>query len=111
RFSLVRVLNFVGHDLFGTWGLCGVAALLALGAAARRSGASAPAGASAERATGDEASRSLLWWYAWAGGIGAGLLATLAPHAHRHTMMPVVVALALLAPIALQRVMRAVTRA
>jgi hypothetical protein len=95
--SPVRVLNFVGHDLFGIWGVSSVPALLSLGAAAR------------VNARGDdEASRSLLWWYAWGGGIAAGLLATLDPYAYRHTMMPVVVALALLAPIALQRVLRAV---
>ncbi len=99
EFSAVRVLNFVGHDLFGVWGLCSVSAVLSLGAAARR-------GASAGAPEAD--ARGLLWWYAWGGGIAAGLLATLDPYAYRHTLMPVVVALALLAPIALQRVMRAV---
>jgi hypothetical protein len=102
RFSMVRVLNFVGHDLFGIWGLCSFSAVLSLGAAARRGDATA---------TPDDDARSLLWWYAWCGGIGAGLLATLDPYAYRHTLMPVVVALALLAPIALQRVTRAVTGA
>jgi hypothetical protein len=102
RLSPVRVLNFVGHDLFGTWGLCSVAALLSLGPAARGRG-------DVTRAqSAEDGTRSLLWWYAWGGGIGAGLLATLDPYAYRHTMMPVVVALALLAPIAMQRLVRAV---
>ncbi|HTO91661.1 MAG TPA: hypothetical protein VMJ70_11080 [Candidatus Sulfotelmatobacter sp.] len=88
--SFVRIQNYIGKDVFGTWGVCSVPAVLAIVPAWRE---------------GDR--RVLLAWSAWGGGLAAGLLATLDPYAYRHTLMPVVVSLALLAPIAAQRILRA----
>ena len=89
--NVIRIMNYVSKDVFSTWGVCAVPAVFGLWPAWRE---------------GDR--RTLLAWFAWGGGLAAGLLATLDPYAYRHTLMPVVVSLSLLAPIALQRAFRAV---
>jgi len=89
--SVIRIMNYIAKDVFSAWGICAIPAVLAFWPAWRE---------------GDR--RVMLAWFAWGGGLAAGLLATLDPYAYRHTLMPVVVSLSLLAPIAMQRVFRAV---
>lgn len=82
----MRVQVYLAEGVLGRMGVFALASVLALGSTARvwRQ----PEG---------------IWWFAALGGFGTGLLATLDPSAYRHTFTPTVVALSVLGPIALHR--------
>lgn len=84
----VRILNYVGKGLVGTFGYLtfGVLASLALPDRVWRG------------AQG-------LWWWVGLGALATGGMATLDPDAFRHVMNPSVVALSILGPLALSHVM------
>ncbi|NOT32651.1 MAG: hypothetical protein HOP12_00600 [Candidatus Eisenbacteria bacterium] len=82
--SHVRILNYLGRGMVGTFGVLttGVLASLALPDRPWRG----PSG---------------LWYWAGLGGLATGLMATLDPDAFRHVLNPSVVALSILGPLAL----------
>lgn len=79
----VRIINYVGRGLVGTFGFltAGVLASLALPDRLWRG-------------------RTGLWYWAGLGGFATGMMATLDPDAFRHVMNPSVVMLAVLGPLA-----------
>jgi len=87
--TLDRVkMEDLGRYVFGVFGIAttlGVIGALRMGRA--------------RDATPDATGRQL-WWWCLAGGIGTGVLAALDPYSYRHTIMPMIAALALVAPIA-----------
>jgi hypothetical protein len=52
----------------------------------------------------EDGGRGWIWWWAAAGGVAVGLIATLDSYSYRHTLMPVVALFALAAPIAAWRI-------
>lgn len=82
----VVIQRYLGEVVLGTLAAFTVPALASLGAPSRSW--RGPHG---------------LWWFVALGGIGTGLLATLDPSAYRHTLMPTMVAVAVIGPIALAR--------
>jgi len=80
----VRILNYIGKGVFGTFGILSGGALLGL-------------------ALPDRPHRgpSALWWWAGLGAFCTGMMATLDPDAFRHVMNPTVVMLAVLGPLSL----------
>jgi len=88
--SLSRIENYAGHGLLGTLAMLSGPALLSLGLPARPW--RGPAG---------------LWVWAGFGAVGTGLMATLDPSAYHHVLMPSMMALAVLGPISLHRLLAA----
>jgi len=86
QLSTGRLLQYLAGSLLGALGASSVPALLAL----------ALPGRPWRGATG-------LWWWAALGGVATGLLASLDPYVYLHNVMPTVVSLAVLGPIALDR--------
>lgn len=82
----------IAHYFLGAFGVLGVLSLPAL--LALRPG-TRPAGPGAA-----------LWWWTGLAGVGTGLLGTLDPYAYKHVFTPTVVALAVLGPVALDRLAR-----
>jgi hypothetical protein len=87
EFDLIRLEN-MGRYVFGVFG---VSVTLAVAALLQR------------RPKGESPHGVELWWWAALGGLGTGVMATLDPYAYRHTLMPMVTMLALVAPLAAWR--------
>ena len=91
KFDHVKVELFLGTTVFGDLAMSTLMALIAIAAGLRVWKAD-----------------TAIWWWAGLGGVAASLMATLDPYAYRHTLMPVFVAAAVLAPIATHRMFRAI---
>jgi hypothetical protein len=88
--SLTRIEQYAGHGVLGTLALLSGPALLSLGLPSRP-----------WRGPGG------LWVWVGLGAVGTGLMATLDASAYRHVLMPTMVALAVLGPISLHRLLAA----
>jgi len=80
----VRILNYVGHGLFGTLGVLTIASILSLALPDRPW--EGPRG---------------VWWWAALGAVCTGFMATLDPDAFRHVINPTVVMFSVLGPLTL----------
>ncbi len=92
-FDLIKIEN-LGRYLFGVFGVSTTLTLFSLLPGARR----------AETDGGPS-----IWWWAAGGGFATAALATLDPYSFRHTLMPMVTALALVAPMAAWHIARRLT--
>lgn len=88
EFSRHRIQHYVTQEAFGRFAMLTVPATLAL-------------------ATRPWRERAGVWWWMAFGGFGTGLMATLDPYAFLHTMMPSLLAYALVGPLALERLLEA----
>jgi hypothetical protein len=86
----VRILKYAGGGLLGTFSLLSIPAFLSLGLPER-----------------PWRGRPGIWAFGGLAGIAAGLMATLDPDAFRHVLNPTVVAFAVLGPLSLWRLGRA----
>jgi hypothetical protein len=83
EFDLIRTEN-LGRYVFGVFGVSASITLIAL----------LPA-----RGSNPRDRQADIWWWCAAGGLATGVLATLDPYSFRHTLMPMVAALAIVAPL------------
>lgn len=90
EWSLSRIEQYIGHGLLGTFAMLSGPVLLSLGLPARPwKGAEG------------------LWLWMGLGALGTGLMATLDPSAYHHVLTPTLVALAVLGPLSLHRLLAA----
>jgi hypothetical protein len=85
--SRARIQGYLGGELFGRFALLSLPVVLSLALPERPW--RGPSG---------------LWWWMGLGGLATGLLATLDPYAFYHVLMPTLTALAVVGPLALQRI-------